>query len=354
MKKYTVVDLFSGCGGFSYGFETKNFEVLLGVDNWDVALETFKYNHKNSITLNIDLHQKSSIKKITSKLNTNSIDVLIAGPPCQGFSLTGTRDKEDRRNSLFESVFNLSKKTNPEVLVIENVPGLLTLYKGETKERILEEGQKQGYHMEYKVLYGPDYGVPQIRKRVFFVGTKKNKFLFPEPIFSPENYPTCGEAISDLHDFTKQHKGEEESEYINPPNSIYQTEMRKNSKKLFNHVGTNHEQHVIEVIKQVPEGGNHKDLPPGVGETRKFNEAWTRYDSKKPSKTIDTGHRNHFHYKYNRVPTVRENARLQSFPDTFRFLGTKTQQNRQVGNAVPPLFGRYLSKSIRKYLDKNI
>ena len=129
--------------------------------------------------------------------------------------------------------------------------------------------------------------------------------------------------------------------------------MRKNSKKLFNHVGTNHEQHVIEVIKQVPEGGNHKDLPPGVGETRKFNEAWTRYDSKKPSKTIDTGHRNHFHYKYNRVPTVRENARLQSFPDTFRFLGTKTQQNRQVGNAVPPLFGRYLSKSIKEYLHKN-
>lgn len=354
MKKYTVVDLFSGCGGFSYGFKSSNFEILLGVDNWDVALETFKHNHQNSTTLNLDLHQKSSIQKIIKKINSKHINVLIAGPPCQGFSLTGTRDREDKRNSLFESVFNLSKKTNPDVLVIENVPGILTLYKGETKDRILEEGQKLGYHMQYKVLYGPDYGVPQIRKRVFFVGTKINKFVFPEKLFASENYITCSEAISDLHDFTEQYKGDEESDYLNLPDSDFQIEMRKNSRKLYNHVGTNHDQHVIEVIKQVPDGGNHKDLPPGVGLTRKFNEAWTRYDSKKPSKTIDTGHRNHFHYKYNRVPTVRENARLQSFPDIFRFLGTKTEQNRQVGNAVPPLFGKYLSYSIKEYLDKNL
>ena len=194
----------------------------------------------------------------------------------------------------------------------------------------------------------------KLEKEYFLSVPKKNKFLFPEPLFSPENYPTCGEAISDLHDFTEQHKGEEESEYINPPNSIYQTEMRKNSKKLLNHVGTNHEQHVIEVIKQVPEGGNHKDLPPGVGETRKFNEAWTRYDSKKPSKTIDTGHRNHFHYKYNRVPTVRENARLQSFPDKFKFFGPKTKQNVQVGNAVPPILGKVMARRIKKYLDESV
>ena len=101
----------------------------------------------------------------------------------------------------------------------------------------------------------------------------------------------------------------------------------------------------------MPEGGNYKDLPPGVGDSRKFNEAWTRYHSQRPSKTIDTGHRNHFHYKWNRVPTVRENARLQSFPDRFEFLGTKTQQNRQVGNAVPPLLAQAIAEEIKKYLD---
>ena len=121
-----------------------------------------------------------------------------------------------------------------------------------------------------------------------------------------------------------------------------------------NHQPTRHTAEVISVIKQVPEGGNHKDLPPGVGESRKFNEAWTRYDGNKPSRTIDTGHRNHFHYKWNRVPSVRENARLQSFPDKFIFSGTKTQQYRQVGNAVPPLLGKILGKHLLNYLkDEN-
>ena len=130
--------------------------------------------------------------------------------------------------------------------------------------------------------------------------------------------------------------------------------MRQGSNDLFNHVGTKHTDHVISVIQQVPEGGNHKDLPPGVGESRKFNEAWTRYHSKKPSKTIDTGHRNHFHYKWDRVPTVRENARLQSFPDRFQFLGPKTQQYKQIGNAVPPLLGQILGRTLRNLLkEKN-
>ena len=122
--------------------------------------------------------------------------------------------------------------------------------------------------------------------------------------------------------------------------------MRKNSKKLLNHIGTKHTDLVVSVIKQVPEGGNHKDLPEGVGDSRKFNEAWTRYHSQKPSKTIDTGHRNHFHYKWNRIPTARENARLQSFPDDFEFLGNKTQQYRQIGNAVPPFLGLAIGKKL--------
>jgi len=111
---------------------------------------------------------------------------------------------------------------------------------------------------------------------------------------------------------------------------------------------------VKDVISLVPEGGNYKDLPSGVGESRKFNEAWTRYHSNRPSRTIDTGHRNHFHYKWNRVPTIRENARLQSFPDSFIFYGTRTQQNRQVGNAVPPLLGYHLAKKIWEYIEIDI
>ena len=140
-------------------------------------------------------------------------------------------------------------------------------------------------------------------------------------------------------------------DYTSEPKSDYQKLMRTDSDVIFNHVGTNHTKEVKWVISQVPEGGNYKDLPPGVGESRKFNEAWTRYHSKRPAKTIDTGHRNHFHYKWNRVPTVRENARLQSFPDRFKFFGTKTQQYKQVGNAVPPLLAQAVGLKMKEHLD---
>lgn len=129
--------------------------------------------------------------------------------------------------------------------------------------------------------------------------------------------------------------------------------MRGTETILHNHVGTNHTDYVKSVIALVPPGGNYKDLPAGVGESRKFHVAWTRYHPDRPSNTIDTGHRNHFHYEYNRVPTIREFARLQSFPDNFVFLGTKTQQNRQVGNAVPPLLGQALAMQLKKYLKED-
>lgn len=354
-KKFTIIDLFSGCGGFSYGFQQSNFHVLLGVDNTDIALKTFEKNHNNSKTLLLDLQKDSSIYKIVDEIGDKIIDVIIAGPPCQGFSLTGLRKVNDERNSLFYAVFKLAEKINPKAIVIENVPGLLTLYGGKAKKEILELSNKMGYSCNSKLLYAPDYGVPQIRKRVFFVALRNDLgfFEFPKSSHKPENYIVCKEAIGDLPNLTSD-LGSEKMEYDKKVFSDYQRKMRNGNKVLKNHSGTKHTEHVINVISQVPEGGNHKDLPPGVGDSRKFNEAWTRYHSQKPSKTIDTGHRNHFHYKWNRIPSVRENARLQSFPDNFIFLGNKTQQYRQVGNAVPPILGKVLGKQLLKYLsDEN-
>ena len=227
MEKLKVVDLFSGCGGFSYGFEQEEYEIILGVDNWSSALDTFRYNHKNSETLNLDLHDRDSISLIEQHLENEKIDVLIAGPPCQGFSLTGTRNINDERNSLFESVFNLSRKIDPKVLVIENVQGILTLYNGETKNKIIQEAELLGYNVSYQTLYAPDYGVPQIRKRVFFVMSKNPGFEFPNKTFKVENYVTSGDAIGDLHDFRDNDYGSEESEYELSPSSLYQRRMRK-------------------------------------------------------------------------------------------------------------------------------
>ena len=351
-RKLTAIDLFSGCGGFSYGFQQAGFHVLLGVDNTEIALKTFSKNHDDSKTLNLDLHEDESIDKIVETIDGKEIDVLIGGPPCQGFSLTGTRNENDERNTLFNAMFKLSEKINPKCIIIENVPGILKLYNGKAKKEILELCESHGYNCNPKLIYAPDYGVPQIRKRVFFVALRKDlgMFEFPDKLHTPENYISCESAIGDLPDLEFD-LGSDELYYDKEPYTDYQSKMRNESEVLYNHVGTKHTDHVIDVISQVPEGGNHKDLPPGVGDSRKFNEAWTRYHSQKPSKTIDTGHRNHFHYKWNRVPTVRENARLQSFPDKFIFLGNKTQQNRQVGNAVPPILGEVLANQLKQYLD---
>jgi DNA (cytosine-5)-methyltransferase 1 len=345
MQKLKIIDLFSGCGGFSYGFQQAGFEVVAGVDFEKNALKTFELNHYNAKGLLLDLFNDVAIENIIKTVG-KKIDGIIAGPPCQGFSLTGTRQENDKRNKLFYSIFNLARKINPKFIVIENVPGIARLYNGKVRDEIYRLSEELGYNVTFKEVFAPDYGIPQIRKRAFFICLKKkfNEFKFPESTHSPDNYISTFEAIGDLPSLEKT-IGAEESDYDKKPKSEYQVLMR-NSTKLYNHVGTIHSELVKSVIKLVPEGGNHKNLPKGVGESRKFNEAWTRYHSKKPSKTIDTGHRNHFHYKWDRVPTVRENARLQSFPDNFIFIGNKTSQYRQVGNAVPPLLGKIIGQSI--------
>lgn len=348
--KFTVVDLFSGCGGLSKGFLDAGYDVILGVDNDSSSLKTFEANHKGSKVLNADLFDSNAITEI-KKITGSKVDVLVGGPPCQGFSLTGTRNFDDKRNRLYLSFIEAVEALRPKAFLIENVPGIVRMYDGAVKNEIIKRLGDMGYIVEWKILCAADYGVPQIRTRAVFVGLQKKygKFEFPKPTNSPVNYITCLEAIGDLPSLEKN-SGQEQSEYSKTPSSEYQKKMRKNAKLLHNHVGTNHTEMVKSVIALVPEGGNHKDLPPGIGTSRNFNEAWTRYHSKKPSKTIDTGHRNHFHYKYNRIPTVRENARLQSFPDDFIFMGPRTQQNRQVGNAVPPLLGYNIAKQLLKYL----
>ena len=353
-RTFNAIDLFSGCGGFSYGFQQAGFNVLLGVDNDNWALKTFEKNHKNSKGLSLDLHMPETIDEIVKNVGKEKVDVIIAGPPCQGFSLTGTRNENDTRNTLFYSIFALAKRVKPKAIIIENVPGIAKLYNGKAKDEILRLCLEYEYNCNYKEIFAPDFGVPQIRRRMFFVALAKNlgNYEFPKPLYNEKNYVSCEQAIGDLPSLEK-HLGEEKMPYSSLPFSEYQQTMRNGCNILFNHVGTNHTELVQSVIALVPEGGNHKNLPPGVGESRKFNEAWTRYHSKRPSKTIDTGHRNHFHYKWNRVPTVRENARLQSFPDNFVFEGNKTQQNGQVGNAVPPLLGYHIGKKLLKYFEKD-
>ncbi len=342
-----AIDLFAGCGGLSKGFMDAGFNIIVGVDNDQAALNTFALNHNGAKAMNADLSKQDTFDEIKRISGNKEIDVIIAGPPCQGFSLSGPRNFDDERNKLYLAVIEMVKQFQPKGFVIENVPGMATLYNGQIKDEILRRFKAMGYNIECQILCAADYGVPQIRKRLVFMGIRKEIGVpeFPKPLFSPDNYRSCRDALSDLPSREFEF-GEEVDEYTKEPMTEYQRIMRRKATKLYNHVATKHTQLVKDTIALVPEGGNYKDLPPGWGESRKFNEAWTRYDGNKPSKTIDTGHRNHFHYQYNRVPTVRENARLQSFPDDFVFTGTRTQQNRQVGNAVPPFLGYALAQAM--------
>lgn len=354
MSNYNAIDLFAGCGGLSKGFMDAGFKVLVGVDNDQAALNTFELNHNGAIGLNADLSKQETFDEIKQLAAGKAIDVVIAGPPCQGFSVTGPRNFDDPRNKLYLAVIELVKQYNPKGFIIENVPGMAMMYEGQVKDEILRRFRSMGYNTECKILLAADYGVPQMRKRLIFMGVRKDigKPEFPEPLLKPEAYVTCRDAISDLPSRNNE-LGTEIDKYTQEPKTEYQRKMRGNCTVLHNHVATAHKQFVKDTIALVPEGGNYKDLPEGWGESRTFHEAWTRYDGRKPSKTIDTGHRNHFHYEYNRVPTIRENARLQSFPDDFVFTGTKTQQNRQVGNAVPPLLGYALGKKLLSIIEKS-
>ena len=349
--KPTVLDLFCGCGGFSLGFQQAGFEIIAGIDNDKEALFTLKKNFKNTHSLNIDLSKQSWLDGLLSNIGEKQIDIIIAGPPCQGFSLTGPRNFDDPRNSLYLAVLNAVQYFKPTAFIIENVKGMKGLYNGAIVSEICSRIRKLKYNPNASMLNASKYGVPQFRDRFFIVGLAEELgyFTFPKPTHSQETYVSCEAAIGDLPS-REYSLGEEKDVYDEVVLSEFQKKMKGSQKHLFNHIATNHKDFVKEVISMVPEGGNHKDLPPGIGESRKFNEAWTRYHSKKPSRTIDTGHRNHFHYKYNRVPTIRENARLQTFPDSFIFYGSKTAQNRLVGNAVPPMLGQALAYKIKKHL----
>lgn len=346
LRQYNVIDLFCGCGGFSYGFESAGFNVVLGIDNNKVALRTFELNHKDAKTIYGDITSVGYESDIRPFIGDKKIDVIIGGPPCQGMSLSGLRRLDDPRNKLYLSYIRLVKEILPNAFVIENVPGLVSLFGGQIKDRIIEAFSDMGYEIRYKVLCASDYGVPQARRRVIFVGYKAGEFVFPDAI---DTVVTCRMALSDLPPLSDE-IGCENMPYASSPTNDYQHLMRRRSDTVRNHIAAAHSDKVRDIIALVPDGGNYKNLPESLRNTRNFHVAWTRFASDKPAPTIDTGHRHHFHYEYNRVPTVRECARLQSFPDDFIFIGNKTEQFRQIGNAVPPLMAERVANNLRNVL----
>ena len=344
IKEHNVLDLFCGCGGLSLGFEQAGYKVLLGIDNWKDALVTFKHNHHGSEIICADLMSLNPIE-VEERIGKKCVDVIIGGPPCQGFSIAGKRIIDDDRNKLYKSFVRMVAYFKPKAFVLENVPNILTMGHGIISRAIIADFEALGYKVVNKVLLASDYGVPQNRRRAIFVGLLNGKeFVYPEPTI--EQKVTSEQALSDL----PENSIPDGTSYPIAPLSEYQHLIRKGSSGIYNHDITIHTDQTQRIIAMVPDGGNYKNLPEELQQTRKVHIAWTRLNSKTPSITIDTGHRHHFHYKYNRIPTVRESARIQSFADTVIFIGSKTSQYKQVGNAVPPLMAKAIAEQLSKQL----
>ena len=336
-----IIDLFCGIGGLSLGFEQAGFEVVSAIDMWDDAIKTFNHNRKEKVAKTISVEEYNDVE-LPAIVASNRITGIIGGPPCQGFSTVGRRDIDDARNKLYLEFYKAVKIAHPDFFVIENVKGMLTLNKGAFVRDIIERFGPDGlgYSISYKLLNAADYGIPQNRFRVFYVGIKGKEFVFPEPY----GYRlSAKDGISDL-------LGSDNTHYGSEPQNDFQREMRGDQKHPINQDYTEHSEQTVRIISMIPDGGNIKSLPPEYWQVRKYNKAFERMSSERPSNTIDTGHRNYFHYAEPRIPTVRESARIQSFPDSFEILGTRGSQYKPVGNAVPPVLARIIAEEIKKQL----
>lgn len=354
--EFKILDLFCGAGGFSYGIDKVNgFKTLLGLDFNKNAAETFEKNIKNSQVIVGDITDSKIKNQIIDLSKQLKINMVIGGPPCQGFSLKGKNlGMKDPRNFLFLEYYNIIKEIKPEIFIIENVKNLLNCLDGYFKNEIIEKFSDLGYIVNYKVLNAKNFGVPQNRERAIIIGSLSRSVELP---LGNKKIVTVKDAISDLSYFNSG-EGNFETEYLINPQSDYQKERRKISEKLYNHVATNHSKLALKKLKFIPPEGDKNSLPKELLGKQKFQTTWSRLQWNDISPTIDTrfdtpSNGRNSHPFLNRAITPREAARLQSFDDDFVFLGNKTSVCTQIGNSVPPLLAKAIADQIKNSYEKN-
>ncbi len=359
----TCSELFCGAGGLSEGFRSAGFQIVSANDFDECSTETMKATHPDTDVLldrieNItatDLLKKAKLKK-------GNLDVLSGGPPCQAFSVYNhQRGFQDYRSALFREYLRIVAEVMPKFVVMENVTGILSLGDGKAVQEIHTRLEELGYTVEHRVLKAEEYGIPQERRRVFFVGNRIGAtFNWPKQThgegkgLSP--FVTVWDAISDLPPL-KTVDGDEERAYPSNPKTDYQKMLRKGSPKLYNHVAPYLAPINMERLKHISAGGSWRDipvrlLPAGMKSARRCDHTkrYGRLEKSGLASTILTKCDPHWgafiHPTQDRTLTVREAARLQSFPDYFKFHGPRGEQYRQVGNAVPPLLAKAVATSV--------
>ncbi len=344
-NSFVHVDLFSGCGGFSCGFEQSGFVTELAIDIHKPSIETIKKNHKNTSTICGDI-RKINPKDCKKLVTTKSKNIVItAGVPCQGFSRSNRKQHDDdERNFYFTELLKFVEEFNPSAVIVENVSGIAKAKEGYFLKTISNEISKLGYKVHTNLINSAEYGVPQIRKRFFFVGVKKDyKWLFPPKTHSQENFVTVGDAI--LGDLPSLENNQLKNSYKGNPKNAFQSMLRKNSNELTNHLSPNHPQGTINMIK---------NTKPGDPMYKRFKQR-IRLNKNFPSPTqVCGGIRPQFQFGHptqSRGLSIRERARIQTFPDSYKFAGGITQGRVQTGNAVPVLVAKVLSKQLKRMFE---
>jgi DNA (cytosine-5)-methyltransferase 1 len=342
------IEIFSGAGGMSLGATMAGIDVRIAIEKDSFAAETFASNHKSTTVVVDDI---KNIKEFSFERNNKKV-VLFGGPPCQGFSNSNqkTRSKDNPKNWLFKEFMRCVKLIAPDWVVIENVRGLMNIEKGFFLESICKDLNKLGYTVNYKILNAVDFGVPQKRERIFIVGSLHGiAFDFPTPTnIKPV---TVAEAILDLPEL-KNGDMIEVLEYRKNNKSDYTKIMRQGTKKIYQNFVTKNADLIVERYKHIPQGGNWKNIPNELmsnykDHTRCHHGIYRRLNENEPSVVIGNFRKNMLiHPIQNRGLSIREAARLQSFPDSYQFVGPLIHIQQQVGDAVPPLLAKAIFDKI--------
>ncbi len=398
---YNIIDLFAGCGGFSEGFKLEGFQVIAANEFWEPAIETYKYNHGSTRLIEGDITLKEIKQQIYDSVKDEKINVIIGGPPCQAYSISGNRNPDDPRGKLYLDFIEMVDHVKPDFFIMENVKGLIHMkhlnphlskkglaafkdqcsklqrykdlkrYKAqrelnEEEEKdystiekeiksikkeinknliplldiILEKMREINYKVEWRVLNAANYGVPQTRERIIFIGTKHEQY----PINFPKMTHFNGDIQTTINEFSEERDGGSKKKAWNTAGETLKKYEKWPEVPEKNHLFTKHSKTFIQKLHDTP-----------IGETvyKNYSDAWRRLDPKKPAKTVKENHGGVFvHFELDRVCTPRELAALQSFSDSFIFRGTKSSILKQIGNAVPPLLAKAIGKQVKSDLDR--
>jgi len=372
-----TIDLFSGAGGLTTGFHLAGFETLCAIDSNKKALATYQHNYPNTKVIHQDIREVNpSELRHNLGLEREQLKAIIGGPPCQGFSRNipaEYRYIDDPQNQLYKSFLEFVKEFKPLYVIMENVPEILTAYKGLFKDQITNQLESLGYKVVSSSLNAAKYGVPQTRSRAFFIASLERLIVLPNPTHNDDNIKfksknkessyqtnllksnsspivTVKDAIGDLPELNAGQKYDEDR-YPSDPQTSYQTLIRHNSSKITNHIARALSSIQMSRVKLLKEGQDARNLPPELAPKKHYSGAYGRLYWDQPAKTITRwvfhpGSGRFFHPTQDRTITIREAARLHSYPDTFHFLGTYTEMASQIGESVPPLLAKTIAECI--------